>query len=404
MSTRVLQVDLTARISDQIGLGGYERARVLLRYGPRVIGEVRVPIEDGLLLAADIHSAANSSHEVRDRVSHMILEHQLSRGESRSRSPSWTVVVCTRDRPEMLESCLQSLVAANDGSGEIIVVDNAPSNEATAQLVARYPVRYAREELPGLNRARMLGARLAAGDVVIYTDDDVVVDHNWIPALLEQFDGPRVGAVTGLTMPLELETEAQELFERYGGFTKGFRRFVCDWRSMSPPNAGAIGAGANMAFRRDLVLSMGLFEPELDMGTVARTGGDTYGLYRVLAEGYRIVYTPDALVWHRHRRDREALRRVLSGYGTGLYTFFTRCLIEHRDLPALRAGLAWFWRHHLRELARTLMRRPNHLPIDLVIAEIKGTLVAPFAYIRSRRAERSRVSVDDVATEREAAA
>ncbi|HEV2686194.1 MAG TPA: glycosyltransferase family A protein, partial [Actinomycetota bacterium] len=306
--------------------------------------------------------------------------------------PTWSVVVCTRDRPEMLRRCVESLVGEIDRKGEIIVVDNAPATDATARIAERYPVRYVCESRPGLNRARTLGAQTAKGDVVIYTDDDTVAEAGWVGALVSEFAGARVGGATGLTMPLELETEAQELFERYGGFSKGFSRRVFDVTTISPSGAGAVGSGASMAFRRSLILSLQLFEPELDLGTPSRTGGDTYALYRLLAEGYRVVYTPRALNWHQHRREHNELHNTMSGYGTGLYAFLTRALVEDHEVPALRVGLSWFRKHHLRELARALARRPNHLSIAMVMAEIKGTLVAPIAYLSSRRAERARAA------------
>jgi cellulose synthase/poly-beta-1,6-N-acetylglucosamine synthase-like glycosyltransferase len=243
-----------------------------------------------------------------------------------------------------------------------------------------------------LNRARALGAQQAKGEIVIYTDDDTIAEPGWVKAILAEFAGARVGAATGLTMPYELETESQELFERYGGFGKGFSRHAFDVASISPSRSGAVGSGASMAFRRNLILGLGLFDVELDLGTPSITGGDTYALYRVLAEGYRIIYTPDALNWHQHRRERDELYRTMSGYGTGLYTFLTKALVEDHEAPALRVGLSWFRRHHLRQLARAILRRPNHLSVGMVMAEIKGTLVAPLAYLSSRRADRARSS------------
>ena len=82
----------------------------------------------------------------------------------------------------------------------------------------------------------------------------------------------------------------------------------------------------------------------------------------------------------------------MAGYGTGLYAFLTKALVEDKELPALKVGLTWFRRHHLRELARALVRRPNHLSLGMVVAEIKGTLVAPLAYARSARVERARAT------------
>ena len=99
---------------------------------------------------------------------------------------------------------------------------------------------------------------------------------------------------------------------------------------------------------------------------------------------------PDALNWHQHRREHDELHHTMSGYGTGLYAFLTKALVEDREMSALRVGIRWFRKHHLRQLARAITRRPNHLSVGMVMAEIKGTLVAPLAYVASRRAERAR--------------
>ncbi|HLW17480.1 MAG TPA: glycosyltransferase [Actinomycetota bacterium] len=391
MTTRVLQLDLAAAPSDVAGLEAYDGARVLVRYGSHVVGEVYVPVREGTVTAASVSAALNGDQAARARLSAIIVEDHVIRPDA-AVSPSWSVVVCTRDRPEMLRRCIESLIVELDGTGEIIVVDNAPATDATERIAERYPVRYVRENAPGLNRARALGARTSNGDIVIYTDDDTVAEPGWVRALVSEFGGARVGGATGLTMPLELETEAQELFERYGGFSKGFFRQEYDVTKISPSRAGAVGSGASMAFRRDLILSLGLFDVELDLGTASRTGGDTYALYRLLAEGYRIVYTPAALNWHQHRREHDELHTTMAGYGTGLYAFLTRALVEDHEVPALRVGMSWFRKHHLRELARAIARRPNHLSIAMVMAEIRGTLVAPIAYLSSRRAERARAS------------
>jgi len=389
MSTAVFQVELTEPLSDHIGLGNYRRARVLLRCRGHVVGQVELPVRRGALSGTAIRAAADELPWVRDRIAQVLVEDRLLPGATALTEMSWTVVVCTKDREENLKKCLDALVAAADGRGEIIVVDNGSATDATKELCARYPVRYAREDRPGLNRARALGAELATGAIVAYTDDDVIVDPSWLPGLLAPFAGSRVGAVTGLTMPYEIENEAQELFELYGGFIRGFERRVYDLTNFAPAGASSTGAGANMAFRRDLIVGMGLFDAELDMGTPSLTGGDAYALYRILAAGYRVIYTPDAVNWHRHRKDRESLRRTLYGYGVGLYAFLMRAVVEHHDLQALRVGMAWFREHHVRKLFEALTLRPNHLPLDLVWAEIRGTFKAPIAYWRCRRLERA---------------
>jgi glycosyltransferase involved in cell wall biosynthesis len=403
MSARVIDLDLAGGLSDRHGLGPYRRALVLLRWAGRPVGAVRVPLPGGSLRAADLQAAIAADAKLSKRlVEQQAITWLLQRPAGRPAPDhsridavpgggpgelSHSIIVCTRDRASDLRRCLDSLLRLWPGGGEIVVVDNAPSDQRTRQLCARYPVRYVREDRPGLNWARARGAREAGGEILLFTDDDVVVDPGWARAALEPFAHPRVAAVTGLTMPLELETEAQELFEAYGGFGRGFERRTFDYSIMAPAAAGIVGAGANMAVRRGLALGLRLFEAELDCGSVARTGGDNYAFYHLLAEGYQIVYEPAALVWHRHRRDYAALSRTLADYSIGGFAFLTRCLVQHGDWQTLPVALEWLWTDHARQLARALLRRPRRLPLDLVLAQIAAVPLGPKAYFDSRKLE-----------------
>jgi glycosyltransferase involved in cell wall biosynthesis len=392
MTACVLDVELSQALPAGDQALPYAEADVLLRWHGRPVGRVRVPLAAGRLRMAEIQSAIEADHALTVRLAEARLAGWLLANVPATPPPAlrWSVVICTRDRTEDLARCLEALLQINLSGGEIIVVDNAPSDDCTARLSAGYPVRYVREDRPGLNWARMRGAQAASGEVVLYSDDDVVVDPGWVVALLAPFAHPRVGAVTGLTVPLELETAAQELFEQYGGFGRGYRRRVFDYTIMAPAAAGIVGAGANMAFRRSLLLELGLFEAELDCGTVTRTGGDAYAFYKLLAEGFQIVYEPAALVRHRHRRDYASLRRTLAGYSVGGFAFLTRCWHQHGDWQALAVAAEWFWTDHCRQLARALLRRPLALPLDLVLAQIAAIPLGPWAYLASLLRERGR--------------
>ncbi|MFX6118579.1 glycosyltransferase family A protein, partial [Acinetobacter baumannii] len=91
---------------------------------------------------------------------------------------------------------------------EIIVVDNAPDTDDTKQLVAKFPhIIYTRENRKGLDIARNKGATLASGTIVAYTDDDVIVDSNWIHTIKQSFTDASVMAVTGLILPVSITTK-----------------------------------------------------------------------------------------------------------------------------------------------------------------------------------------------------
>jgi GT2 family glycosyltransferase len=308
--------------------------------------------------------------------------------------PTVTVAVCTRDRTAALRRCLDSLNLVNYPGLELIVVDNAPSDDSTARLVHEYPnVRYISEPRPGLDWARNRAILEAHGEIIAYTDDDVVIDPNWISALAAVFaQEPDVMAVTGLVVPYELETNAQILFEQDLGFGRGFRRkwYRADCKqnrriAKIHGGVGKFGTGANMAYRRDLVARIGFFDPALDMGTPTNGGGDIDMFFRVIKEGYALVYEPSAVVRHVHRRDPEGLRLQMFSWGTGFSSYVIRNSLAypHEAVGFLRFGLRWFWRRSIRRLLVSLLR-PSRSTRSLILAEMWGFLIGVFRYFRAR--------------------
>jgi GT2 family glycosyltransferase len=302
--------------------------------------------------------------------------------------PRVSVIVCTRERPDDLKSCLAALDRQTVSDLEIIVVDNAPVTERTRAVATAAGVRYVVEPRKGLDAARNAGFHAARAPVIAYTDDDAVPAEDWAEVLLESLESPDVAGVAGIMLPVELETEAQRLFERYLGGEAGRRQRDLR-RRFAPPfpvaAAGQVGAGANMAFRRSALEAVGPFDEAFDAGTPTHSGGDTEIFGRLLAAGYHLLYEPRAIVHHRHRRTRAELRRQLFGYGVGVYAYWTHLWVHHRDRDALRFAGGMLAKYTTRRLRRALLRRPDELPVDLVLMEIAGCLYGPIAYVRARR-------------------
>jgi glycosyltransferase involved in cell wall biosynthesis len=361
------------------GLDGYEEVFIIFRLWGAVVGQAWLPVTAGTVSRTSIQDHLR-------QAAWPAWKQLIARGSYPAQSlPTASVVVCTRDRTDDLAQGLPRLAELATQGHEVIVVDNCPSDDRTRRLVADYPgILYVLEPCPGLDSARNRGLQAASGEVVAFTDDDAVIDPGWLPALLRNFDDPTVAIVTGITMPLELETAAQVFFERINAFQRGFVRRVIDDTTLNVLAAGVVGAGVNMAIRRSAVERIGLFDEALDGGTLSRSGGDTEYFYRALAKGYRIVYEPAALVWHRHRREWAALRRTIYGYGVGVFAWWTRALLVERELGVLKLAPRWFWQHHVRNVIRVLLRRRRRLPLDLVLAEFLGALVGPPSYLRSR--------------------
>lgn len=320
------------------------------------------------------------------------VEDYLGPEPSRPRQAT-TVAICTRERPEDLLRALQAIGKLQPAPVEVVVIDNNPTTSRTREVVARFPhVRYVREDRPGLDAARNRALKEATAPVVAFSDDDAAPEPAWLEHLLSAFDDPLVMCATGLTLPLELETAAQEWFEQFTPFGRGFNRRVFDGIHDDPLSVAGAGAGANMALRRSVLDRVGAFDEALDAGTVTRSGGDHEMFGRVLAGGYRIVYEPRAVSWHRHRRTWEELREALHGYGVGVYALWTRRLFVECELGVLRHAYRWFRRSQGPALWCALRRRPHSVPLDLIVAELRGCLAGPRAYFIARRRLRSRVA------------
>jgi GT2 family glycosyltransferase len=288
-----------------------------------------------------------------------------------------SVVIPTRERPEDLSRCLERLRVAGTDDYEVIVVDNAPVTDRTLAVTERFGVRRVLEPKPGINSARNAGVAAARRGLVAFVDDDAVVSPGWLKAISDCFQDPSIGCVTGLVLPLELETQAQDDFERYCHQRRDLTPRIYSRDILRPSAAGVVGMGANMAFRRDLIIDLGWFDPRLGTGTTTRGGDENDMFARVLDAGWRIAYSPDAYVWHRHRRTSEEVRSCVFGYGIGVYSMLTKRLLESRDLGAIVTAGRWLLGPPVKA-ARAKMTGAPSPPWRVVFAETAGAPLGPF--------------------------
>lgn len=393
MAYRIHEIEVTTALP-RIALGAGEDgvALVVRRHG--------VPV--GFVLEAVPPGAALEPHDV-DRLLARADAGRLrpaARALRRvpARLPSLTIAVCTHDRPERLARCVASLRVLRASRWataldlELLVVDDAPSTDATRALVVALPdVRYVRERHVGLDFARNRAWREAGGEFVAYVDDDVTVDAGWLEGFVEACsEHPDAAAVTGPVLPLELATPAQVLFERFGGFGHRFAkaRFgpTRDGDPVYPCAPGILGTGCNMALRRDALRALGGFDEALDTGRPLPGGGDLDVLYRLVRAGGHVVVEPRCLVFHEHRRELHALRHQMWTWGLGTMAFLAK---SYRADAANRARIRrrvveWFG-HRVKSLAAACAGRAV-LPLGTLLAMTAGGIVGLLGeYDRSRR-------------------
>lgn len=319
--------------------------------------------------------------------------------------PSLTLAICTRGRPQLVARCLAALVAARDGAKDrgpaidILVVDNAPADDGTRLAAAAFPgVRYAVEPVPGLDFGRNRALAETSSDWIAYVDDDAIIDRVWLDGLAEAVRrAPDAGCITGPILPLMLETEAQVRFERSGGFGKGFvwQRYAPERYGdpIHPASTGQLGTGADMVFSTAALKAIGGFDEALDTGHPLPGGGDLDAFYRIIRSGRTLIYEPELLMHHEHRRDMEGLRKQYKSWGLGLQAVVRKSMRADPSMnPRQWRLLRWYVLYLGRMLLRAMIGR-GFLPPSHVAAQLLGGVQGFFGeYKRSqaRVAERKR--------------
>ena len=271
--------------------------------------------------------------------------------------PHVSVVMCTRNRPEMIREAVQSVLACAYPRFDLTVVDqstSAATRDLLAPLAADPRLRYRHVDLAGLSRAYNTGIQASEGPILAFTDDDCLVPAGWLGAIVDAFAADEsAGLLYGqvLLPPPEVRPagqipalrirRAQRLSRR-----DGFRVF---------------GMGANFAARRSLFAAIGGFDEALGGGAPLASSQDFDFAYRAYCAGFAILLRPEVWVVHYGVRSPEAWPATLRAYGIGDGAFYFKH-VRCRD-PFAALLLA---RQFVGRGGRELIKRALHLgPTDL---------------------------------------
>ena len=225
----ILQLDLTQPVKDLGPSQDGHDVPVVLRAGPLALGQLVVPAAELPMpsarlreLAATTVAAAVGQHLLGAHFDPPLPERRPSRprpaaprsyGTVPSRplsalarthvaavaaeptgTPAFSVIICTRNRPQQLVGALAAVARLDPAQAEVVVVDNTPRDGRTGQVVDTFPgVRYVCEPVPGLSVARNAGVRASTGELLAFTDDDARPSPGWIAHLATAFADPQVG-------------------------------------------------------------------------------------------------------------------------------------------------------------------------------------------------------------------
>jgi GT2 family glycosyltransferase len=280
-----------------------------------------------------------------------------------------SVAICTRNRAKSLEATLERFFAqrfAEDYEFELIVVDNDSTDE-TRQVIERCieargdRVKYFFEPRRGVSYTRNKAVSAARGDFIAFTDDDVLVDENWLDEIYREFTkdpslcllGGRVLAANDKIQKVALQTsDERKIFEF--------------------PDPGTFAIGASMAFRREVFDRIGFFDVRLGAGKFFASAEEADLFYRALKAGYKVLYAPNVLVYHNHDRvSVDQACRLEYGYGKGCSAY----LLKHAFQGDAYAMRMVYWM--ISKLPSRYLRRDGE-PNDILLrrrAQIRGIVV-----------------------------
>lgn len=291
--------------------------------------------------------------------------------------PALSVAISTRDRAQALARCLESLWRGTSTPAEVVVVDQSTGPE-TQRLCEQaresgHPVVYLRQTPRGLAASQNLAIARARHSHVAVTDDDCIVDSDWLAVIQDTLTGTESpGVVTGRVLPLE---------------PVGDRVYPVASRTSSEPAEFVgknvpwpVGSGNNFALKREWFLRIGGCDERLGPGSPGQGGVDMDLFYRLLRAGARIRYEPRAVVHHeRDTRAGRLARRPMYGHGMGVC-----CMLRLRegDAFAARMFVQWMWMRG-RLLASGAWRRNWQLVREESLM-LRGTLQGVWHGMRDR--------------------
>jgi len=206
-----------------------------------------------------------------------------------------SVVVCSVGR-ETLFDCIESLKNQDYDNYEVLVVS---FERAIEERVKSLGARFVFSQKANVSYQRNLGILESKGDLICFIDDDAVASQSWIKNLVGSFVDEKIACVGG-KIKLKLEGQIQEMIENLEeGILKGFLGETMLGEERMEVKQPLLW-GSNICFRREIFDEVGYFDEK-----IGRTPGlmlcneDIEIQKRILEKGFKIVYEPKALVWHR---------------------------------------------------------------------------------------------------------
>ena len=264
-----------------------------------------------------------------------------------------SIAVCTRNRDQAILGSLQSIAKAVKStpsvSCELVVIDNGSSDNTSAivkdwALQAGIEVRLLYEARPGLSAARNCALADLKGQLFIFTDDDCLMDQDYINAALRHFTKDDTPALRGGRV--ELGDPGDWPVSISNG--KEILRWHKSKRQGDYTRLNGCLMGANLMMSSAIYEKLGKFDERMGAGKDIPSAEDTDYVFRAYLADFVVEYVPECLVHHFHgRREKQQVRKLMAGYGQGIGALYAKyffafpyfCRQGYRDLRHALKGL-----------------------------------------------------------------
>jgi glycosyltransferase involved in cell wall biosynthesis len=278
-----------------------------------------------------------------------------------------SVIVPTRNRPDQIGPCVESILANSHPSMELIVVDQSDARDSESVLVAfrQDPrLRYVATSTRGAACARNVGIKVSTADLIAFTDDDCRVPTDWVARIAKLFDNePTAGVIFG-----RVDIPKNKALE--GGFLASFEPVRRSYEGEFPRGFEPWGISANMAVRRKVLDDIGAFDPMLGPGSKFKAGEDVDFAIRAIARKWKVVTANEIPLLHLGVRTGEAARTLLLGYMFATGAVFTKHL--RLRTPGSAELFAGFLRLQLGTVANSLLRGTRPTGIRQFLTLLSG--------------------------------
>lgn len=303
-----------------------------------------------------------------------------------------SLIVATVNKDGNLNNLLQSLKHTKILSQkdiQVIIVDNSQGNNEVKNVCNKYNVTYIRQPIPGKSRSVNEGIKQAKGRYLAFTDDDVVIkDPDWLTKLHQHYiSDNKIGYVSGNVLAQNTTKSCQIIWERKGGLSKGTTKKV--WRrneldkkykyKFVPWPINDIAAGANCMIPKEVINKVGLISEFLDPGAPIPHGATLEIVYRIIREGYDVLYDPKISVYHKHPSSSKLLRQKLYTYGVGNSSYQLLIFSKYKDYRSLYWGLLGHNLYVLKNSIKSLFGK-YPLPFTYTIYSLFGSIAGTFIY------------------------